>query len=171
MSRRCLALAGAVLAGGLVGATPAAAAVRYDPQARTGFVGVTDIRGAFGWSGRTLAERAAGLEFDHNFFADDTYSVTCGAGVFPVVHHREFGRYQLNDTVTRTGGGYGGGVAGFRLTGPIAGISGTSVAPAAGQPCPERPGALIAEVRLTATTVGWTLSVSSEGETRELLRH
>ncbi|WP_306214078.1 hypothetical protein [Actinoplanes sp. RD1] len=171
MSRRCLALAGAVLAGGLAGVTPAAAAVTYDPRARTGFVGAADVRDAFGWSDATLAERAAGLEFDHHFFADDTYSVSCGEGVFPVVHHREFGRYQLGDTVTHDDGGYGRNVTGFRLTGPIAGISGTSVAPAAGQPCPGRPGARIVAARPAATSTGWSLSVSSGAESRELLRH
>jgi len=52
-------------------------------------------------------------------------------------------------------------VTGFRITGPTAGISGTSVAPAVGQPCPEPRGPKITRADLVSTTMCWSLVVSS----------
>jgi hypothetical protein len=144
MSLRCLfrlSLAGATLAAGVVFAAPASAAVQYDPASRTGFVGAADVRRAFGWTAAMLAARAGGVAFDHDFWTDDTYSVVCGKRTYPVVHHKEYGHYELTEAVVRGAGarsaaGYGGGITGFRLGGATSGISGTSVAPAVGQPCP-----------------------------------
>jgi hypothetical protein len=111
--------------------------------------------------------------FDQDFWADDQYTVACGPRTFPVVHHREFGRFELVDTVVRerqrgATKGYSGTLTGFRITGARSGISGTSVAPAAGQPCPQA-GPAITAVRLVSTTVGWALSVRSGTQSRELL--
>lgn len=172
-----LAVAGATLATGLAFADPAAAAPRYDPEAKTGFVDRRDVRKAFGWTGAELAERADTVVFDHDFWSDDTYSVTCGAEAFPVVHHRDFGRYELADTVAHEGGrgaavGYHGRLTGFRLTGAINGISGTSVAPEPGQPCPAEepaPGSTIVEVHLVSSVTGWALAVRSGDLQRRLL--
>jgi hypothetical protein len=177
MSLRCLfrlSLAGATLAAGVASAAPASAAVTYDPASRTGFVGAAEVRRAFGWTTATLGARAGGVAFDHNFWTDDTYSVTCGRRTYPVVHHKEFGHYELTDAVvrgpvSRPAGGYRGGITGFRLAGAMAGISGTSVAPAVGQPCPagQSPGrgrgrgATIDEVRLVSSATGWSLTVRS----------
>jgi hypothetical protein len=180
MSWRCLsrlAVAGAILAAGTASATPATAAVTYDPATRTGLVGSADVRKAFGWSAAVLATRAGGIAFDHGFWTNDTYSVVCGNRRFPVVHPRVFGRYELADAVIRRSGsrtstGYGAGVTGFRLTGARAGVSGTSVAPAVGQPCPAAgavPGSRIKALRLVSTAAGWTLGVSSGAVHRELL--
>jgi hypothetical protein len=173
MKWRCLsrlAVAGAVLATGVAVATPAPAAVTYDPVAKTGFVGAADLRHAFGWSAATLASRAGGVAFDHDFFTDDSYSVGCGGRTYPVLHHREFGRYELTDAVVRrSSAGYGNGISGFRLTGAAFGISGTSVAPAIGQPCPEGKGATIDAVRLVSSAAGWTLTVRSGDVSRRLL--
>jgi hypothetical protein len=173
-------LAGSALAVVLVSASPApaAAAVRYDPEAKTGFVGAGDLRRAFGWSVTTLAERASGMVFDHDFRTEDTYAVSCGAAAaFPVVHHRVFGRFELADAVVRATGraaaaGYGGRLLGFRLTGPRSGISGTSVAPAVGQPCPREgsEGSTIAKVVLLSSTDGWTLTARSGDDSREIRR-
>jgi hypothetical protein len=143
----------------LTAATPAPASVRYDPETKTGFVGSADVRQAFGWSGRELASRAAGLVFEHDFWTDDTYRATCGARVVPVVHHRDFGRFDLIDTA---------GYTGFRISGARSGISGTSVPPAAGQPCPGDQGETIGKVRLVSSTTGWKLTVTSAGESRTL---
>lgn len=170
---RSLALAGVTLAAITLTAAPAAAAVSYDPGSKIGFAGREDVRRAFGWSDAELAHRASGVSFEQDFWTDDTYAVTCGAKTFPVVHHREFGRFDLADTVVRGGkrtpAGYGGRLTGFRITGARSGISGTSVAPAAGQPCP-RKGPAITAVRLVSTATGWTLSVRSGARSRELLR-
>lgn len=171
-------LAGSALAVVLVSASPApaSAAVRYDPEAKTGFVGAGDVRRAFGWSGTTLAARAAGLVFDHDFRTEDTYSVSCGrAAAFPVVHHRVFGRYELGGVVVRETGraaatGYRGGLLGFRLTGPRFGISGTSVAPAVGQPCP-REGSeelTVGKAVLVSSADAWTLIARSGDDSREI---
>jgi hypothetical protein len=161
-------------------AAPASAAVRYDPERKTGFVDAADVRRAFGWTDAKLAARASTIVFDHDFWTDDNYTVACGRKPFPVVHHRVFGRFELAAVVTRTAGrgsraGYGSGgrLTGFRLTGARFGISGTSVAPAAGQPCPaeqgQAPGAKVTRaVRLSSAT-GWALSARSGDVSRRLL--
>ena len=133
------------------------ASVRYDPETKTGFVGKGDVQKAFGWTGRELASRASGVVFDHDFWTDDTYQATCGRQVVPMVHHRDFGRFELNDTMAYDG---------FRLAGPRLGISGTSVPPAAGQPCPS--GSTIDKVRLVSSATGWTLTVRSGNQSRTL---
>jgi hypothetical protein len=168
-----VAVAGAVLAAGY--AVPAAAAVRYDPAAKSGFAAAADVRQAFGWTRQVLAARATGLVFSHDFWTRDTYSVWCGKGPFPIAHEREFGRFELTDVVvheSRRGvpAGYGRRpeLAGFKIIGPYAGISGTSVAPAAGQPCPADRGPRVTRAELISTTTGWTLSVSSGGGHRVL---
>jgi hypothetical protein len=157
--------AAAALVGGLVTAAPARAAVAYDPLAKTGFVDAADVRDAFRWTDATLAARAAGLEFDHEFWIDDTYSVACGGAAFPVVHQREFGRYALTSTVAHGGrgqaGAYGKRLKGFTLSGAHAGISGTSVEPAVGQPCPRGEGGTIDRSAFVRSISGWALSVSS----------
>lgn len=173
-----LALAGATLAAGTVFAAgavaaPAAAAVTYDPDTKAGFVGRGDVQRAFGWTDAELAETASGVAFDQDFWTDDTYAVGCGPRTFPAVHHREFGRFELIGTVVRHGSrgsasGYGGMLTGFRITGARSGISSTSVAPAAGQPCPQA-GPAITAVRLVSTTVGWALSARSGARSRGLL--
>jgi len=169
-----LAVAGATFAAGLAFASPAAASVKvvpvkYNPETKIGFVSSGDVRKAFGWSGATLESRAPGLVFDHDFWTDDTYTVICGNRTFPIVHHRVFGRYELTDATTHDG--YGDAVIGFRLSGARFGISGTSVAPAAGQPCPadEAPGTTIDGVKLVSSATGWALTVTSDSVRRELV--
>ena len=161
-----LVVAGVILAL----ATPAAASVRYDPKTKTGFVDSADVRHAFGWTDTTLSSRASGLVFHHDFWTDDTYSVSCGGHAFPVVHHRDYGWFELSVTVTRDG--YRTGVTGFRLTGPHLGISGTSAPPEPGQPCPEpqgqAPGAAIDEVHLRGSATGWALSAAFQDASRVL---
>jgi hypothetical protein len=160
------ALAGAALAG-LAVAGPASAVVAYDPATRTGFVGEADVRKAFGWTGATLAARAPGIVFDHDFWTDDTYTVFCAGRALSVVHHRDFGRFELIAAVARAAGrgapGYRGKLTGFRLTGARFGISGTSVPPANGRPCPpdQVPGATMDRVRLVSTVTGWALTATS----------
>jgi hypothetical protein len=149
------AVAGVTVAAGLAYAGPASAAVTYDPETKTGFIGRSDVRKVFGWTDAVLAARASALVFDHAFRTDDTYAVSCAKRTFTVVHHRDYGRLELSDTVVR---GYGT-VTGFRLDGPHLGISGTSVPPAPGQDCPDQKGATIDRVRMTLTTTGWTLNV------------
>jgi hypothetical protein len=179
MYGRCLsrlAVAGAVLAAGTTVATPASAAVSYDPGSKTGFVGTADVRRALGWTAAMLAARADRVAFDHDFWTDDTYSVVCGKRVYSVVHHRVYGRYELSDAVVRrhqprSALGYGAGVTGFRLGGASSGISGTSVAPVVGRACPAGrvPGSTIDELRLVSSATGWTLAVSSGDLRRRLL--
>ncbi|MEV6633777.1 hypothetical protein AB0M54_23795 [Actinoplanes sp. NPDC051470] len=178
VSRRIVqvTVAGATLIAGLGYAVPATASLRYDPVAKTGFAGAADVRKAFGWSEAKLAARADGLVFGHDFWTRDTYSVRCGQAPFPVAHQREFGRFDLTDVVVRAGrpGGPTGYdrqpvPTGFRITGPYAGISGTSVAPAVGQPCPQPRGPKITRADLVATTTGWSLTVSS-GAVSKILR-
>ena len=180
MSWRCLsrpAVAGETLAAGVAFAAPASAAVTYNPVTRTGFVAAADVRQAFGWTPAKLAARAGGVAFDHDFWTDDTYSVVCGKRTYPLVHHREFGRYELTDAVVRSSGSraattdYAGrSITGFRLAGASFGISGTSVAPAVGQPCPSRvKGAKIDALRLVSSATGWSLAARSGDVRRQLL--
>jgi hypothetical protein len=136
-----------------------AASVRYDPETKTGFVGSADVRKVFGWSSRELASNASGLVFGEDFWTDDNYRATCGAKVVPVVHHRDFGRFELIDTVSYKG---------FRITGARFGISGTSVPPGPGQPCPDGKGPTITRVRLVSSTTGGKLTVASGDRSRTL---
>src|SRR5690349_11754268 len=103
-THRRMLLVGAALAGVPLVGTPASASVRYDAEARTGFVAGSDVRAAFGWSAPVLAARAAGLSFGHDFATVDTYAVSCGGAPFPVEHHRVFGRFELADVVVRRRG-------------------------------------------------------------------
>lgn len=168
-------VAGATVAASLGYAVPAEASVRYDPGTKSGFADATDVQKAFGWSDARLAAHAAGLVFSHDFWTEDTYSVSCGKGSFPVEHQREFGRLELTDRPVReprrgTSSGYGRRprLVGFRIAGPYAGISGTSVAPTVGQPCPEPRGPRITRADLVSTTTGWSLTVSFGGAGRVL---
>jgi hypothetical protein len=178
MSRRCsrLAVAGAILTTGIAFAAPASAAVRYDPEAKRGFVDTADVRQAFGWTTATLVLRADGVAFDQEFWTDDTYSVSCAGRVHPVVHHRLYGRFELIDAVVRRdrpGPSTGYRITGFRLTGARSGISGTSLPPALGRPCPAGPGGVpgstIDKIHLVSSATGWSLAVRS-GDDRRVLR-
>jgi hypothetical protein len=173
-----LAVAGAVLATGIPFATPASASVTYDPETKSGFVGGGDVRNAFGWTGAMLESRASGIVFDHGFWSDDTYSAVCGERAFPLVHHREYGHFELIDAVAHEAkgnlrAGPPGRVTGFRLAGMRTGISGTSVPPAAGQPCPDgqgqTPGRAIDRIRLVSSTTGWSLTVKFKNVQHNLL--
>jgi hypothetical protein len=155
-------------AAGLVLATPASAAVTYDPQTKAGWVGAGDLRKAFGWTDEVLAARASGIAFQHDFWTDDNYSVACGGKAFPVVHHEEYGNFQLTDTVVRSPAGYHR-VTGFRITGAHSGISGTTVPPTVGQPCPEPQGSTIEQATLVSTISGWDLTAGSGAVSRQLL--
>ncbi|GIF21726.1 hypothetical protein BJ973_004829 [Actinoplanes tereljensis] len=159
-----LAVAGAVLAAPVT--APVTAPMTYDPHTMTGYVGQGDVRRAFGWAAATLATRAPGLAFNQEFWTDDSYTVSCGRGTFPVTHHRDFGRYWLT---VKAVSGYGK-VTGWRITGANAGISGTSVAPAAGQPCPSPGrGKTVVRAAKTGTRTGCELTVTSQDVRRRLL--
>ena len=85
------------------------------------------------------------------------------------MHHEEYGNFQLSDTVVRSPGGYHR-LAGFRITGAHSGISGTTVPPTVGQPCPEEGrGATIERATLVSSTSGWDLAASSGGVSHQLL--
>lgn len=166
-------VAGAVVAAGVTTGGPASAAVTYDPQTKKGYVANADLLKAFGWNDAMLTAKASGIVFNHDFWTDDTYSVTCGKRTFPLVHHREFGRFELfdaavNDDKKRAAKGYTGKLAGFWLTGPRFGISGTTVGPTAGQPCPDGAKSKVTKATLKATSRGWALQVSSGELTRQL---
>ncbi|WP_250008130.1 hypothetical protein [Actinoplanes sp. M2I2] len=170
-----LATVGAALVATVGAAAPASAAVTYDPQTMKGYVGRGDVLKAFGWTDAALAAKASGLVFDHDFWTNDTYSVACGKKAFPVTHYREFGRYELRNAAVQATGraaarGYAGKLAGFWLTGPRFGVSGTSVPPGAGQPCPDATrGKTVTKARLVSSVKGWALAVSSGDENRRLL--
>jgi hypothetical protein len=162
MYSRWLALLTA--AGIALAPAPASASVRYDPDAKTGTVTGAQMRKAFGWSTATLAKRAGTVVFNHDFWTDDSYTVTCGKRQFRVVHHRDFGRFELTDRIAKDG--YG--TVTFHITGPHAGISGTSVPPEPGQQCPSDQNAEIDRVRLISTARGWSLTATA-GETHRTL--
>lgn len=180
MSSRCLfrlAVAGATAATGLAFAAPAVASVTYDPATMTGFIDKFAVRKAFGWTDAMLTERAAAVGFAHDFSTADTYAISCGGPTFRVVHLRESGTFELADTVAhnRTRGariGYGGRLTGFHLTGARSGISGTSVPPAAGQPCPQdlgqAPGSTVDRARPVSSATRWAL-VAGFGDVRRVL--
>ena len=177
MSSRCLRLLAVVWVTAVAGvafSAPAAAAVTYDPETQIGFAGRAEVRDAFGWTDAMLAARAADVVFDHDFWTDDTYTVSCGGIAFPVVHHSVYGRFDLSVTLAhREGRGapaYGGKLIGFRLARATSGISGTSVPPAVGRPCPrpEASAATIDGIRLVSSTTGWSLAVRHNEVSRTL---
>jgi hypothetical protein len=177
MSPRCLlrlVIASVTAAAGIAFSSPASASVTYDPATKTGFAGFGDVRNAFGWTDEMLASRAPDVLFGHDFWTDDTYTASCGENTVAIVHHREFGRFELAGALAQHRGrgaaGYRGKLIGFRIIGATAGISGTSVPPAAGQPCPQAPGpdATIDTVHLVSSTTGWALTVSFQDVRREL---
>jgi hypothetical protein len=141
-----------------------ATTVGYNPVEMTGFVAASDVRQAFGWTAADLTAHAGGVVFNHEFWTDDNYTVSCGGPSFPVVHHRVYGRFELTGQFVSDG--Y---ERGFRLTGAHAGISGTSVAPAPGQPCPEPGrGPSIARAAKTTTVTCWSLTATSEDVRKEI---
>jgi hypothetical protein len=167
MSSRCLRLLTVVwviAVAGVAFSAPAAAAVTYDPDTKIGFVGRAEVRDAFGWTDAVLAARAPDVVFDHDFWTADTYSVACGGTAFPLVHHSVYGRFDLSATLAhREGRGapaYGGKLIGFRLAGAVSGISGTSMPPALGEPCPrpEASAATIDRIQLVSSATGWSLA-------------
>jgi hypothetical protein len=170
-----LVVTAAVLVAGLGVAAPAPAAVTYDPKTMKGYVGSGDMRKAFGWTDATLAAKASTLVFNHNFWTDISYTVTCGRRVLPFVHHEQFGRYDLRHAAvqdTRRGAatGYARRLTGFWITGPSAGVSGTTYGPTVGYPCPDGGKDKVVKARKLRTTVGWSLSVSSGRAGRVLVK-
>jgi hypothetical protein len=164
-------VAGLSVAGVLGVAVPAAAAVSYDPEAKTGFAGAADLKSAFGWDDATLAARAAGVEFEHHYWESDHYDVSCGGPVFEVTHPKVGARYDLTDSVAHADGGYGKAVTGFRITGSYRGVSGTSYMPGVGEVCPDGDDSKVVTSRvLTSSEAGWSLVATSGDESRELLK-
>jgi hypothetical protein len=162
-----LAAAGVALAVGL-----APASVTFDPESNSGYVGATEVRKAFGWSAAALTERAAGVAFQHGFWGEDTYTVSCGGRAFRMVHQHDYGHYELNVTPTRANSGYRD-VTGFRIDGAYAGISGTTPPPSPGDPCPqEQAGGLKITKSVLVTSVStWSLTAVWKDLSRQLLVH
>lgn len=160
-----LAAAGAALAAAL-----APAPVTFDPSTNSGYVGATDVRKAFGWSSATLATRAAGVAFQHGFWGEDTYRVSCGGSPFRVVHQHDYGHYELNVTVARATTGYRD-VTGFRIDGAHAGISGTTPPPSPGDPCPQEHagGAKVTRSARVSSVSTWSLTAVWKDTHRRLL--
>ncbi|MEV6299772.1 hypothetical protein AB0M02_10250 [Actinoplanes sp. NPDC051861] len=136
-------------------ASPAYGAVKFDPQTGTGFVDRADVRKAFGWDDAALNARAGDVEFGYRTSTDDVYSVMCGRRTIRVPHQRVSSSTALKVRVERDG---------FALDGAVAGISGTSVAPAVGFPCPDerKPADKITKVELLCTSTRAAL-VASHG--------
>lgn len=162
--------AGAVLVGGTLFASPVSAAVKFDPATKTGFVGRHDVQREFGWDDATLRANADRLTFDYDTVTRDTYSVVCGRDgnrPFTVVHDRVFARDSLNAVVAHDATGF---PSGFRITGAGSGISGTSIGPTAGLPCPQAgEGRTVRSARVVSTTVTATLIATFGGVSKDLL--
>jgi hypothetical protein len=169
--RFTLVLAGAALAGGALFATPAAATVKFDPATKTGFVGKLDVQRSFGWDDAALRARTGRITFTYDTLTKDTYSVVCGrAGnrPFTVLHDRVFARDFLNAVVVRD---TTAAPSGFRITGAGTGISGTTVGPTVGLPCPEEgKGKTVRSARVVSTAFTGTLSANFGGVSKTLWR-
>ncbi|GGN05264.1 hypothetical protein FHR83_001376 [Actinoplanes campanulatus] len=142
---------------------PAHAKVTFDFGTNTGFVDAEDVRRAFDWDAATLRAKAKRLEFEHLKLVQDSYAVVCGeAGARPVraVHTAQDAKEFLTVKVVRRTGTRE--VTGFRIVRAYAGISGTTVPPEPGTPCPEpTPDEKVRTSRLVSTTVTTTLVVKS----------
>lgn len=73
--RRTILIAAAAVAAALAFATPAAAAVTFDPATGTGFVGKGDVQLAFGWNNAALQGNAGGVTFSYT--TADSYDAVC----------------------------------------------------------------------------------------------
>jgi hypothetical protein len=183
-----LAVVGVTLVGALTYAAPASASVRFDPDRGTGFVDGGDVRTPFRWSAAMLRARAAGVTFSHRRSIEDTYSVVCGWNAastghrehltIVVTHVRESSSLNLRSSVaydasTATAADPKGRVVGFRLTGAISGVSGTSVGPTVGAPCPDGRSygetKIIDRVRLKSTATISALAASYRSLSHDLL--
>ncbi|MBO3737047.1 hypothetical protein [Actinoplanes flavus] len=149
---------------------PAHAKVTFDFATNTGFVDAEDVRQAFDWDAATLRARAKGLEFEHVKLVQDVYAVVCArAGARPVraVHTAQDAKEFLTVTVVRAAGTRK--ITGFRIVKAYAGISGTTVPPTPGTPCPEpKPDDQVRTSRLVSTTVTTTLVAKSGPDRVEL---
>ncbi|GIE94490.1 hypothetical protein [Paractinoplanes rishiriensis] len=153
-----------VLTVGLALASTAAGSPTYHPATMTGFVTAGELRTAFGWTEAKLRTRAAKVTFSHTTLIEDRYAVRCGTLKTKATHYRQTMRMDLATTIMRKSSQ----VTGFRLAGAISGISGTSVAPAVGAPCPNPKGKTIDAVRLTSTTTTSALTANFRTESRDL---
>jgi hypothetical protein len=157
-----------ILAGGILAAAPAHAEVAFDFAANTGTVGADEMRQSFGWDAGTVRARATGVEFAKDILVQDVYSVVCGpAGTPPVrtVHARQFAKEFLTMSVDRDKAGE---VRGFRITGAEAGISGTTVPPTPGLPCPAPGTGSVTSAVVVSTTTTLTLLATSGDTTHDL---
>jgi hypothetical protein len=183
-----LAVVGVTLTIGLMYAAPASASIKFDPDRGTGFVGGGDVRTRFRWNDAMLQSRAAGVTFSHSRSIEDTYSVVCGWDPTPrgdrehltivVTHVRESAMLNLGSSVdydasTATAANPKGRVVGFKLTGAVSGVSGTSVGPTVGMPCPDGRsygGAkTIDKVRLKSSAIVSALTASYRNRSHDLL--
>lgn len=75
-TRTKLATTTALVAGALLfGTTAASAAVTFDAETGTGFVGKGDVQTAFAWNNKALQDNASGVTFSYS--STDTYAATC----------------------------------------------------------------------------------------------
>lgn len=88
----------ALLGLGLI-ATAAYAAVTFDPETGTGFVGKGDVQEPFGWNNKQLQDNASDVGF--SFTDQATYSITCQTTAGPVTVTNTFFRVRnVNREVT-----------------------------------------------------------------------
>jgi hypothetical protein len=127
--RRVVAGIIGVAAAALVAASPALAAVSFDPATGTGHVDKADVEAAFGWREATFQANARKLSFHLESSASWTWDCTIDGQVVTIVSDQQASR-AVGDVATGTG--RHGGVSGFDLTG-FAAASGAPTNPAS---CP-----------------------------------
>lgn len=162
----------AVAASALI-SSAALAAVSFDANTGSGFVGKGDIQLLYGWNDQALQRNASGVTFSYN--ADEHYSYDC---TFTV----EVGRDRVREPRTQTRGtsttvnssvaydtrkNNQGKITGFNLNG-FGTTTATGAAPVDGGSCPGGPfnDGTISNVVLTSSTGG--LSVTWSGTTYPL---
>jgi hypothetical protein len=86
------------LAGAVVMATVAIAAVSFDPATGTGFVGKGDVQLVFGWNNKALQDNAGSVQFRASTEQVSTSTWTCDRDAGPQTQER------ANTTTTTTQG-------------------------------------------------------------------
>ncbi|MEU4622975.1 hypothetical protein AB0G04_23760 [Actinoplanes sp. NPDC023801] len=145
-------LISSAVAGSLVSAAPARAAVTFDFHTNTGYVDAEDLLLGLKWDGAKLSKKSAKIEFEHNTHIVETWSVTCDDDrPFDATRSAQAMTEFLTAAATYRAGGTE--IAGFRITGSDSAISATTMNFLPGAPCPhDGHGKTVRESRLLAVT-------------------
>jgi hypothetical protein len=161
MNRKSLVFvaAAAVFTASLALASPASAAVTFNPATGAGFVGKGDVQLAFNWNNANLQKNASGVSF--NYASTDSYEATCtwttGEGTRgEKVHNVDHNKSTSVSSAISYDARVRNQITGFNLTGLGTTTTTGGEVPVVGGTCPGNPGTdgTWTAVALTGSTGG-----------------